>query len=96
VEQDLSTFINPDGYWEYQGPFSVEVTPGAKRDHVPCTVRFEGNIAYIDAGRIKQTIGGIQLYAFETPFYWGNNMIRAIRDKDGRPIWVNRNYSEMG
>ncbi len=96
MEDDLSSFVNPDGYWEHQGAFSVELTQRAGRAHVPATVRFEGNIAYVDTGRIKQTVGGIQLYSFEKPFFWPYDRMRVIRNKDGKLLWVNKDYSTMG
>ncbi len=85
------SFQNPTGYWEHQGAYSVELTPEAETNRVPEGVRVNGTVVTVEVGRVKQTMGGIQLYALEKPFYWGYSYIRCIRDGDGKLLWVNNN-----
>lgn len=90
-------FNNPTGYWEYDGPFSVELVPDTPTDIVPKNgAAVKGNIVAIHHGRIKQTMGGIQLYAYEQPFYWSYSSIKAIRRPDGSLVWLNWNFNEDG
>lgn len=90
--KDTQGFTNPTGYWEYQGAFSVELTDAADLSHVPEGVSVAGQTATVARGRIKQVMGGIQLYALEQPFCWGYKFIKAIRDGSGKLLWVNRDY----
>ncbi len=94
-DEDLQNFTNPTGYWEHKGAFTVELAKGAQLNHVPDTVSFNGNIAIIRHGRIKQSMGAIQMYSYEQPFYWNYDHIRIIRDGNGHPLWVNYNYRTM-
>ncbi|MHB0865462.1 MAG: hypothetical protein ACYC1Y_00960 [Minisyncoccota bacterium] len=92
MNENLHTFVNPKSYWQHQGPFSVELTDDADKSIAPATVKFEGNVAHVEDGYIKQTVGRIQLYASEKPFYWGYAFIKVIRDGNRKPIWVNYHY----
>ena len=89
---DTKTFQNPSGYWEHDGAFSVELTKNADKNIIPSGTKIEGDVVIVDHGRIKQTMGGIQLYSLERPFYWGYNLIKAIRDGAGNLLWVNHGY----
>jgi hypothetical protein len=91
-KQDTKTFQNPSGYWEYDGAFSIELTPDADKSIVPPGAEVQGDIVRVHHGRIKQTMGGIQLYSEGRPFYWGYPRIKAIRDENGNLLWVNYDY----
>lgn len=90
--KDTKTFQNPSGYWEYDGVFSVELVKGADKSIVPPSAQIERNKVVVQSGRIKQTMGGIQLYSQESPFFWGYPNIKAIRDGEGNLLWVNNNH----
>lgn len=89
------TFQNPAGYWDYDGGFTVELAQGAPVERVlPSSARWDGVKAHVQNGRVKQTMGGIQLYGrpnFGDPFYFGYGNIICIRKSDGALLW--RNYS---
>ena len=89
-------FTNPTGNWDYQGKFSVELTPDANKERAPkiSVVSFDGDVVTISVGRIKQTMGGIQLHALEKPFYWVYSHIKCIRKADGSLLWVNHDYRD--
>ncbi len=90
--QDIKVFRNPTGYWEYDGAFSVELTPDADKSIVPPSAEIRGDVVHVRHGRIKQTMGGIQLYSEGNPFYWGYPRIKVIRDGSGNLLWVNYNH----
>lgn len=90
--QDTKTFKNPSPYWEHQGAFSVELTPDADKSIAPATTEIRGDTVHVKQGRIKEVMGGIQLYSLESPFYWGYPRIKAIRDGNGNLLWVNYDY----
>ena len=90
--QNVKTFRNPSGYWEYEGAFSVELTHEADKSIVPAGVKIKGDTIYVSNGRIKQTIGGIQLRSLNQPFFWGYQFLKVIRDGKGNLIWVNYTY----
>lgn len=90
--RDTQDFMNPKGYWEHQGAFSVELTDDADKSVAPESVVFDDQTAIIMYGHIKQTVGGIQLYAGDVPFYWGYRFIKAIRDGNRNLLWVNRDH----
>ncbi len=89
--QDIKTFSNPSGFWEYIGPFSVELTRDANKSFAPSDAKIEGDIITFDSGRIVQSLGGIQLYSTKH-FTWGYKFIKVIRDGEGNLLWVNYNY----
>ena len=91
--QDIKTFRNPTGYWEYEGSFSVELTSDADKSIVPSSAEIRDNTVHVRHGRIKQTMGGIQLYSKDSPFYWGYPYIKVIRDGNRNLLWVNYKYS---
>jgi len=88
----MERFKNPTGYWEYQGSYSVLLTDDASTDRLPSTVSIHGRIVRVAVGRVKQTMGGIQCYSYEVPFYWGYDCMKEIRDGAGNLIWQNRHY----
>jgi hypothetical protein len=90
--QDISTFKNPAGYWTHQGAFSVELIPDANKSIVPPSAEVEGDIVRVRAGRIKQSMGGTQLYSAGARFCFGYSYIKVIRDGSGNLLWVNYNY----
>lgn len=91
-KEDLKNFQNPVGYWQHSGPFSIELSPEANKSKVPASAKIDGNTVRVQDGHLKQTIGGIQLYSKESPFYWGYTHIQVIRDGSGNLLWVNHNY----
>lgn len=93
MPENLKDFENPTSYWEYDGPFSVELTDDADETIVPPGVEVQGRTVYVrENGRVKQTMGGIQLRADGQPFYWGYRSMKIIRKGDGTPLWVNWDY----
>ena len=90
--QNIKAFQNPSGYWEHDGAFSVELTPDTDKSVVPSSAEVQGDIVRVRHGRIKQTVGGIQLYSLESPFYWDYPRIKVIRDGDDNLLWVNYSY----
>ena len=92
VSQEIKDFKNPSGNWEHDGTFSVELVSGTDKSIVPPSAEVEGDTVRVRHGRIEQTIGGIQLYSYESPFYWGYPSIKVIRDGQGKLLWVNYNY----
>ncbi len=90
--KDTQDFVNPTGYWEHQGAYSVELTDDAKTDIVFRSVVIEGRVATVTHGRIKQVMGGIQFYSLEQPFCWSYKFIKTIRDGSGKLLWVNWDY----
>lgn len=90
--RDTMNHQNPLGYWSYEGAYSVELTDDADKSIAPTSVTFDGQTASIMFGRIKQTMGGIQLYSGDSPFHWGYRFVKAIRDGNHRLIWVNDKY----
>jgi hypothetical protein len=69
--QDIKTFKNQTGYWEHDGAFSVELTPSADKSIVPPNAEIRVDTVHVRHGRIKQTIGGIQLYSEGSPLSTG-------------------------
>lgn len=92
VSQEIKDFQNPSGYWEHDGAFSVELVPEADKSIVPSSAEVEGDTVRVRHGRIKQTMGGIQLHSYESLFYWGYPRIKVIRNGQGKLLWVNYNY----
>lgn len=92
VNQEIKDFQNPSGYWEHDGAFSVELVPGTNKNIAPSSVEVQGDTVHVRHGRIKQSMGGIQLYSHEEPFYWGYSFIKVIRDGQGNLLWVNYKY----
>ena len=90
--QNIKTFKNPSGYWEHNKAFSVELTPDADKSIAPSSAEVQGDIVRVRNGRIKQVMGGIQLYSEESSFYWGYPKIKVIRDGNGNLLWVNYHY----
>lgn len=90
--RDTKTFRNPTGYWEHIGAFSIELTSDADKSIVPQNAEVQGDIVRVSNGRINQTIGGIQLYSGEIPFFWGYGRIKIIRNGNGDLLWVNYDY----
>jgi len=80
----------------YQGAYSIELTPEAGTDNVPtsASTKVKGQTVIVETGRIAQVMGGIQFYALERPFSWDYKFIRCIRDGDGNLLWVNNNCTE--
>lgn len=90
--KSIKTFRNPSGYWSHDGAFSVELTDDADIGIVPSSAQVLGRVVQVENGRIKQSMGGIQLYSREHPFFWGYNKIKVIKDGSGNLLWVNNNY----
>ena len=94
MSQDIRTFKNPTGYWEHDGAFSVELVEDADTSIVPASATVQDNVVSVQHGRVKQTMGGIQLRSHEAPFYWGYNQMKCIRDGSGNLLWVNWNHRD--
>ncbi|MEZ4104170.1 MAG: hypothetical protein R3B60_02705 [Candidatus Paceibacterota bacterium] len=92
VSQEVKDFKNPSGYWKHDGSFSVELVPDADKSMVPTSAEIRGDTVHVCHGRIKQTMGSIQLYSYESQFCWGYPRIKVIRDGQGKLLWVNYNY----
>ncbi|MES2223484.1 MAG: hypothetical protein V4469_00965 [Patescibacteria group bacterium] len=92
ADNDVKTFQNPDGNWGHDGGFSVELTPNAVREGLPTGVVLDGDFAHVANGRIRQSMGAIQLFSGDAPFYWRYGSIKAIRDSDNNLLWVNYDY----
>lgn len=91
-------FQNPTGYWEYDGGYSVELTEDADTSFLSLTgfVEVVDSVVTVERGRIKQTMGGVQLYAGDSSFHWGYRFIKRIRKADdGSMIWQNSNHENM-
>lgn len=95
LTEEEKTFQNPKGYWSHDGGFTVEIVEGIRaEDVVPASASLEGNQIRVKNGRVKQTIGGIQLYGrphFTDPFCFGYDGMVCIRKDDGTLLW--RNYN---
>jgi hypothetical protein len=89
--EDIKTFENPQGNWEYKGAFSIELTLDADKTALP-NATVQGNIVAVSNGRIQQSNGGIRFYSMEKHFHWGYRFIKIIRDGKGNLLWVNDNY----
>jgi hypothetical protein len=93
VSESEKSFRNPQSV-EYDGPFSVEVEPGAKRVE-PASATRTDNVVQVANGRVRQVMGGIQLYGLpdkQDPFYFGYESIVCIRKSDGTLLWLNNRY----
>ncbi|MEK7139056.1 MAG: hypothetical protein AAB799_02665 [Patescibacteria group bacterium] len=74
----------------YQGRYTVELQPGAAKDHLPTgSVNVSGNTVSVLRGTVQQVMGGIQFYADGKPFSWGYKFIRRIKDANGEVLWQN-------
>ena len=91
-QTDIKSFQNPQGYWEYAGPFIVELVPHTDTSIVPASAEIRGDTVHVSRGRVEQEMGGIQLYSYESPFYFGYRYIKAIRGGSGTLLWVNYNH----
>ena len=92
-------FINPTGFWDYSGDFSIELQIDTDTDFVPQgVIAAPGNgkkLVFVKNGSIKQTMGGIQFYSnSHEPFTWGYKFIRCIRKDDNSLLWVNSEYAK--
>ena len=92
TEKPESSFQNPDGYWKHHGSFSVELVSGASKDRIPKDVNAENDLIKVSQGRVEQQMGGIVFFSQEKHFRWPYREIKAIRDGDGRLLWVNDEY----
>ena len=88
-------FQNPTGYWEHDGGFTVELAQGAPVERVlPTSAHWDGVKVHVQNGRVKHTMGGIQLYGLPNlgdPFYFVYDNIICIRKADGTLLWRNDN-----
>ena len=75
----------------YQGPYTVEIEPGAATDHLPLSATVNGNVVTVPRGTVQQVMGGIQFCADREPFSWGYKFIRRIKDASGNILWQNWN-----
>lgn len=76
----------------YQGPYTVELQPGAVTSHLPAgSTSIRGNVVSVPRGTVQQVMGGIQFYADGKPFSWGYTFICRIKDANGEVLWQNWN-----
>ncbi|MFA6445652.1 MAG: hypothetical protein WCW14_00160 [Candidatus Paceibacterota bacterium] len=75
----------------YQGPYRVELYPGAGTEHVPrvSSTDITDGVVTIGIGTAQIVMGGIQFYACGAPFAWGYSLIKRIRDAQGEILWEN-------
>ncbi|MDD5146850.1 MAG: hypothetical protein PHN39_03900 [Candidatus Pacebacteria bacterium] len=90
---------NPDGYWDYGGNYTVELTPTAETDELPDDLDIEKKedviLVQVKDGGIKQQMGGIQFFDHEgNPFSWGYPWIQKIYNSKGELLWENQNQLE--
>ncbi len=92
ASQEIENFENPQGCWEHNGAFSVELVHGADKSVVPFSAKVDGDTIRVRYGIIKQTMGGIQFYSCGSLFYWGYPSVKVIRDGQGKLLWVNNEH----
>lgn len=92
MTQDTKEFQNSTGYWSHTGSFSVQLTDDALTHNVPGSARIVGRVVHVPEGEVGQSIGGIQMRSRGQDFAWGYNFIKAIRDGEGKLIWVNNHF----
>lgn len=88
--QDIVTFVNPRGYWEYEGAYSAELTPDARWNllvDIP-SIRIEGHTVHVPSGRAHTMMFGIQLWSLGEAFYFTETNVKVIRDGNGDLLWV--------
>lgn len=93
VLEHEKSFVNPSCV-EHDGAFSVEVEPGTRQVE-PSSATRDGNIVCVREGRVRQVMGGIQLYGrpnHEDPFYFDYDNIVCIRKGDGALLWLNNSH----
>lgn len=76
---------------DHTGSYTIELEPNAPKDCVPelSSVTTNGNIVTVLDGTAHQSMGGIQFYAENTPFSWGYQHLRYIKDADNNILWKN-------
>ena len=91
LDIDTSKFKNPEGYWNYSGPYIIELVDDYKKDDLPDSVVVMGNIIFVKDGKIQQSMGGIDIYYVEDKvFALGYKDIKKIIKCD--LLWVNYYY----
>lgn len=78
----------------YQGSYIVEVWRNALLNHLPSTVKINGNLIIVSEGLVQQVIGGIQFYANNEPFSWGYRFIKKITGSNNEILWENWDIDE--
>ena len=92
-------FSNPDGYWDYEGGYSIELTEDGGKKGIalpPDNGSITDNVITIKQGRVYQDMGGINFYCVgrDKPFSIGYSFIKCIRKDNGDLLWVNNNFRE--
>lgn len=100
---DAIAFTNPTGNWSYAGPFQIHVIAGTDTSEVEryTGVQVNGTIISVGEnksfpGRIKQVVGGIQMYAgIDQPFFFDYKHLIRICRPSGQPIWQNPDFQNV-
>jgi len=90
-----ATYQVPKEKINYNGDFILELTSKANTN---LALEAGAQVFYQEAyvsGRVVQSLGGIQLYNKNSPFYYGYVFLRAIRKSDGTYLWKNYDYENM-
>lgn len=94
-EQEVRSFRNRLGCWEYSGPFSLYLTNDADIDLAPRGSSVSGRMVFVGAdGKIKWFDRVLSLYAGDAVLRWLDHNIRSIRDHTGKLLWVNESLRE--
>lgn len=95
----MPRFVNPTGYWSYEGAFSVHLTRQDLAAEYAGLLGFSVTANVITAGTdpahpgfVKQSMGAIQCRCGEREFYFGYQYLVMIVKADGTPLWVNHDY----
>lgn len=89
-------FVNPEAFWEYEGAYSIELTTDAAKGNMPRSIVYEGDMAFVARGQIKLNTGSFQFRSEVEPFYCAFRYMKAIRDGQGKLLWVNNRYRKQG
>ncbi len=88
-------FQNPTGDWEYEGTYTVELTPDADMSIAPPDADiFEFKVT-IHHGSLHTVLDAMQFFGGpgETyPFHWSIRRIKCIRNAQGKLLWLNSYY----
>lgn len=90
-QDDIESFVNPEGYWSYEGTYVVELTETADKEAPGKSVEIDGNIVTVRNGWVGQSMGFLEMSdANKHSLPWsGYENIKLIRKESGDLIWVN-------
>ena len=87
--QDIKTFQNPTGFWDYAGAFSIELDSERSADMVIDRTLVTENKISVQSGEIHQSMGGIDFLFSGQTHHFGYRHLQIIRDGEGNLLWVN-------